>query len=143
MKSKNIYRFLKEVWHPSPSKTCGFLDLSRKGRGEISYNLFKKIIFFSLLFFLSMSLHASPDLKKGRSIYKDYCSQCHETGSGGSPRVTDKKNWAKRLTQPEDTLINHAYQGYRLMPPRGNCYDCTREDIANAFAYMREKEIKQ
>jgi cytochrome c5 len=99
----------------------------------------KKIILFFALFMIGFSLFAD----EGRSLYKSYCAQCHSTGSGGAPRVKDAKNWAPRLLKGNDLLIAHAYNGYNLMPPKGNCYDCTEQQIADAVNYMINVEVKK
>ena len=94
------------------------------------------------ILFLSI-ISASIFADEGKSLYKTYCAQCHATGSGGAPRMKDAKNWAPRLLKGQDILIAHAYNGYNLMPPKGNCYDCTEQQIADAVNYMINVEVKK
>lgn len=96
------------------------------------------VLLLSLVFLTSYA-DTAPDLKAGAKIYKEYCSTCHSTGSGGAPRIKDKAKWANRLTKENKVLIQEALNGYKLMPPKGNCYQCSEGDIVNAVAYIRSQ----
>ena len=76
------------------------------------------------------------DLAKGEQVVQSRCFACHGTGAAGAPRVGDKAAWADRIAQGMDTLVKHALEGIRAMPPKGTCMDCSEEDIKAAVAYL-------
>lgn len=62
-------------------------------------------------------------------IYQRYCSACHATGFAGAPMRGNKKDWASRLPKGLEQLTEDAWNGYHVMPPKGNCAKCTKEEI--------------
>ena len=86
----------------------------------------------------------TPEIKQtkvlsGEEIYQQYCHVCHEAGAAGAPKLGDKQAWQPRIKQGMDILINHAINGYKVMPPKGSCMTCSDEDISNAVKYMVSK----
>lgn len=75
----------------------------------------------------------------GEAVYKHVCKMCHGSGLMGAPKLGDKAAWSARIEQGESKLTQHAINGIRKMPPRGNCKSCSDDDIANAVAYMMSK----
>ena len=75
-------------------------------------------------------------LADGKRIYDETCSVCHAEGKLGAPKVGDKRVWAPRIGQNIDVLIYHAIHGYRRMPPKGTCIDCSDAEIIAAVKYM-------
>jgi cytochrome c5 len=69
-------------------------------------------------------------------IYEQNCKMCHATGLAGAPKFGNKADWATRISQGLDTLVQTAWDGIRAMPPKGNCIDCTKEDIKVTVEYM-------
>ncbi|MFI4968821.1 MAG: c-type cytochrome [Lysobacterales bacterium] len=59
----------------------------------------------------------------GKTIFGNLCHSCHETGAGGSPKISDKAAWAPRVAEGIETLIKHATDGYTgktgVMPAKG------------------------
>ncbi len=59
----------------------------------------------------------------GKVIFGSLCHSCHETGAGGSPKISDKAAWAPRVAQGVDTLIKHSTDGFTgksgVMPAKG------------------------
>jgi len=59
----------------------------------------------------------------GKVIYDQLCHACHESGAGGSPKLSDKGAWTARIAQGEETLLKHAIEGFTgktgIMPARG------------------------
>lgn len=72
----------------------------------------------------------------GEEIYKAVCLACHTTGALNSPKLGDKAAWAPRIAQGYETLVKHAIEGIRMMPPRGGNPDLTDGEVANAVAYL-------
>jgi cytochrome c5 len=91
------------------------------------------VIAISTLLGLSGAVLADAD---GQKIYQSSCQACHATGAAGAPKVGDKEAWAPRIAQGNDTLLKHATEGLRVMPPKGGCATCTEEDLKAAIEYM-------
>lgn len=71
-----------------------------------------------------------------KDIYDKNCKLCHASGLAGAPKFANKKDWEPRITQGLDALVKTAWEGIRAMPPKGNCLDCSKEDIQNTVEYM-------
>ncbi len=74
--------------------------------------------------------------KSGQEVYDAVCASCHTPGALGAPKFDNKGDWAGRLGQGYDTLIKHAIEGIRQMPPRGGDGDLSDTEVARAVAYM-------
>lgn len=114
----------------------------------------KPPIFHSPLIFMLIAL-ASPqanaeteapmqpstpsDFKKGRLVYKSSCSQCHDTGGNGAPKLGDAAAWKDRLFEWYPVMNKHAASGYLKMPAKGNHTLLSDEEVSNAVFYMTEK----
>lgn len=68
--------------------------------------------------------------------YNKTCVACHGTGAAGAPKKGDKAAWAPRLKQGEATLLSHIHNGFKAMPPKGMCMDCTDADYKALIKYM-------
>ena len=79
---------------------------------------------------------SGPDHSEGMLIVKSNCKVCHGQGINGAPIIGNLKMWAPRITQEKSTLIEHAMNGYGLMPAKGGNQDLTEEDISKAIGYM-------
>ena len=69
-------------------------------------------------------------------IYNSNCIDCHKAGIAGAPKLGDKDAWAARIAQGKNTLLQHAWHGLRAMPPKGNCLDCTEDEIRKTIDFM-------
>lgn len=74
--------------------------------------------------------------KSGEEVVKAVCGMCHSAGLMNAPKIGDKGQWGPRIAQGYDTLISHAINGIRSMPPRGGNAALTDGEIANAVAHM-------
>lgn len=54
-----------------------------------------------------------------KSAYTASCFACHGTGAAGAPKLGDKAAWKARIAQGMGTLVNHANNGFKGMPPKG------------------------
>tara|TARA_R110002110_G_scaffold65206_4_gene180035 strand:- start:118941 stop:119279 length:339 start_codon:yes stop_codon:yes gene_type:complete len=70
------------------------------------------------------------------TIYKSFCSICHQAGVAGAPLFRDAASWGDRLAVGIDALVKSAIAGKGAMPPKGTCMQCTDEDIKAAVEYM-------
>ncbi len=71
-----------------------------------------------------------------RETYLRSCHSCHGSGVAGAPRTGDVNAWAPRLAKGMDALVANAINGYRAMPPRGLCFDCSEAEFAALIRYM-------
>jgi cytochrome c5 len=79
------------------------------------------------------------NLARGEELYKSACVACHLTGIAGAPKLDDKIAWMPRLKQSFETLVEHAINGYRAMPPKGGRLDIPDDEIMSAVGYMMSK----
>jgi cytochrome c5 len=85
---------------------------------------------------LTLTACGDPQLKLGEEIYNGTCIACHAQGINGAPILGNKKMWAKRAPQGEEVLLEHATQGYGLMPAKGGNTDLTDDEVAAGIKYM-------
>ncbi len=72
-------------------------------------------------------------------IYQDNCKVCHQQGIAGAPRFANKQEWEPRLKADGlEGMLQKAFDGFRGMPPKGNCLSCTKEDLKHTIEYMLE-----
>lgn len=83
---------------------------------------------------LLVACSKEPD--RGEVVFKQTCKACHASGINGAPIFGNKKMWSKRLPQGLPTLVEHASNGYGLMPAKGGNESLTEEDIKAAVNYM-------
>jgi cytochrome c5 len=79
---------------------------------------------------------AAKTERSGEEVAKAVCTACHGAGLLGAPRIGDKGAWAARIGQGEKTLIAHALNGIRAMPPRGGSPDLSDVEVARASVWM-------
>lgn len=82
---------------------------------------------------------SSSEPMSGQQVYQDVCAACHDTGAGGSPKL-EPAAWEDRLAKGEDTLINHAINGFQgeagMMPAKGGRMDLSDAEVEKAVDYM-------
>jgi cytochrome c5 len=69
-------------------------------------------------------------------IYGHSCKTCHETPETGAPQTHNLEQWKPRVAQGESTLVDHIVNGYRAMPPLGQCIECTEDDLKTLMRFM-------
>ena len=69
-------------------------------------------------------------------IYQRSCKNCHEVQTTGAPLTGDKKRWNDILEKGMDTVLDRAMNGYLGMPPFGQCFECSPEQIETLITYM-------
>ncbi len=77
-----------------------------------------------------------PDLPAGEAIVNQTCKACHAGGLNNAPILGNKKMWEPRAAQGLDTLVEHAINGFELMPAKGGNDTLTDEEIRQAIKYM-------
>lgn len=93
----------------------------------------KKILMFSLLsLVLPVAAHAATTEQR----YAQSCVNCHGTGVMNAPKAHDSAAWAPRLKQGDATLLAHIKSGYKMMPPKGLCNDCSDAEYKALIKFM-------
>lgn len=79
-------------------------------------------------------------VRSGPEVYDQACMACHTTGAGGAPKIGDAAAWQPRIAQGQETLVQHAINGYQgekgYMPPKGGRADLTDDEVAAAVEHM-------
>ncbi len=81
----------------------------------------------------------AKSLRTGEAVYSGLCVACHGVGVAGAPKLGDKTAWAPRIKQGFDTLVKHATEGYKAMPPKGGGSDLDPQEVARAVAWMADQ----
>lgn len=74
--------------------------------------------------------------EKGKQVYEAHCVVCHASGVAGAPKFGDATAWKPRITTGLKILIEHVTNGYKAMPPKGTCMECSPTDLQAAVEYM-------
>jgi cytochrome c5 len=76
----------------------------------------------------------------GQQVFSQTCVACHGAGVAGAPKVGDKAEWGPRIAQGEQTLYQHAINGFQgkkgMMPPKGGNTALPDADVRAAVDYM-------
>lgn len=75
-------------------------------------------------------------LQTGEAVYTATCAACHATGAAGAPKTGDAAAWTPRIQQGFDTLVKHATEGFKAMPPKGGSADLDPIEVARAVAHL-------
>lgn len=91
---------------------------------------------------VKVAVQAEPvaTVRSGPQVYNEACLMCHGSGIGGAPMLVDKESWAPRIAQGNETLYQHAIEGYTgqygYMPPKGARMDLSDDEVKGAVDYM-------
>lgn len=84
-----------------------------------------------------------PTVRSGREIYQLICASCHSAGTPGIPQLGARAEWEERLARGKQTLYQHTLEGYRGMPERGLCENCTDEELMTTVDFMLKRLKKK
>lgn len=82
---------------------------------------------------------AAQPPRSGEAVYAATCAACHDSGAAGAPRGGDRVAWAPRLAQGMDMLTQHAMQGFKAMPAKGGCAECSEAEIRAVVEHLAAK----
>lgn len=77
----------------------------------------------------------SPELQ---ASYDRSCKLCHETPATNSPQTGDIAQWSEILDKGIEETVRRALEGYKGMPPGGQCFECSPEQIEQLIRYMAQ-----
>lgn len=81
---------------------------------------------------------ANRPLASGEDVYKAQCVACHGSGAAGAPKLGNAGDWAPRIKQGYDALLNAALKGKGAMAPQGGG-NFSDVEIGRAVVYMANK----
>lgn len=68
--------------------------------------------------------------RSGEQVYSTKCFTCHATGAAGAPKLGDAAAWEARVAERGvDGMYTSAISGFKAMPAKGLCMDCSDEEI--------------
>ncbi|MFZ5561512.1 MAG: c-type cytochrome [Pseudomonadota bacterium] len=68
--------------------------------------------------------------------YNKACAACHNSGAANAPKKGDKAAWTVRLRKGEAALLGSVKNGFKAMPAKGLCMDCSDADYKALIKYM-------
>jgi len=75
--------------------------------------------------------------REASAVYNSGCLACHASGAAGAPKTGDAAAWSARVDEKGlDVLYKNAYEGYKGMPAKGLCGDCSEDEIKGAVDYI-------
>ncbi|MFB3116896.1 MAG: cytochrome c5 family protein, partial [Gammaproteobacteria bacterium] len=89
----------------------------------------------------STEMAAAEGDNAGKTTYDNICVACHGSGIPGIPQLGDAAAWVPRIEKGNDTLYDHAINGYTgssgmPMPAKGGNPDLSDDDVKAAVDYM-------
>lgn len=82
------------------------------------------------------SSDSGSSARSGSEVYDAVCMACHTTGAAGAPVIGNADDWAPRIDQGMETLMDHAINGFNAMPAKGGCATCPDEEIEAAVEHI-------
>ncbi|MCB1644124.1 MAG: cytochrome c5 family protein [Pseudomonadales bacterium] len=68
--------------------------------------------------------------------YAASCKSCHQVPATGAPQTHRLKDWQPRLNKGYQVLLDNTVNGIGGMPPLGQCFDCTTEELEELIRFM-------
>ena len=87
----------------------------------------------------SAVIELSPELSQ---TFVQTCALCHTRANTGAPLAGDTQTWKKILAKGIGPSLEHTLHGYGGMPPGGQCFDCTLEELVQLIAFMSQQQIQ-
>lgn len=73
-----------------------------------------------------------------QASYDRSCKSCHEIPATKSPQTGDVAHWKTILEKGIEPTLERAINGYQGMPPGGQCFECTPEQLKTLIYYMAQ-----
>jgi len=92
----------------------------------------KKFLLMCCVSFVALTAQAATTEQR----YAQACASCHNAGVMGAPKKGDANAWGVRLKQGDAVLLARVKNGYKMMPPKGLCNDCTDAEFKALIKFM-------
>lgn len=80
---------------------------------------------------------SAGEARSGEQVYSTKCFTCHATGAAGAPKLGDAAAWAARVAERgNDGMYESAIKGFKAMPAKGLCMDCSDDEIKTAVDHI-------
>jgi len=82
-----------------------------------------------------------PNVELSQELSQKYqasCQTCHETKGTGAPQKGHSEAWDKILSDPFTEVMQKVVDGSNGMPPLGQCFDCTAQDLETLIYYLAQ-----
>ncbi len=79
---------------------------------------------------------AAAEPRSGEAVYNTACMACHAVGVLGAPKKGDKAAWDDKLAKGLDASLQNSINGINAMPPKGNCLNCSDDELLAAIKFM-------
>ncbi|HYN11635.1 MAG TPA: c-type cytochrome [Burkholderiales bacterium] len=79
---------------------------------------------------------AAPGARSGEDIVKAVCATCHQAGVANAPKLGDAKEWAPRIKQGLNPMVQAVIKGKGAMPPKAGDASLTDDEIRRAVVTM-------
>lgn len=88
---------------------------------------------------LARAEHMTPSDPVLAEKYARTCRGCHINPDSTAPLAGDKDEWNKRFRAGNRQVIGNLQNGIRLMPPRGQCLDCSDDELWQMTLFMSDR----
>ena len=79
----------------------------------------------------------------GEKIYSKSCSHCHTAGVAGAKKIDNYSYWNGIASKGMKKVFDNASRGYNgtygMMPPKGNCLNCSDKELKASIYFMLYK----
>jgi cytochrome c5 len=79
---------------------------------------------------------AAPGARSGEDIVKAVCATCHQAGVANAPKLGDAKEWAPRIKQGLNAMVQAVIKGKGAMPPKAGDASLTDDEIRRSVVTM-------
>ncbi len=86
----------------------------------------------------AVQVAAASGPRSGKEVYDSKCATCHATGAAGAPKLGDAAAWAPRSAKGIDALYTSAISGFKGMPAKGLCFDCSDDELRASVDYLMD-----
>ena len=95
----------------------------------------KKLWLIPLSLCAAWSLNTSA--AEPEALYNKSCTFCHAAGVNNAPKTFDEAAWkAREKEKGMAVLVKNVKDGFKAMPPKGLCNECTDADYKAIIEYM-------
>lgn len=91
---------------------------------------------YSAVFLLLLPVFVFAQQAGIETKYNKSCIACHASGAAGAPVSFNEEVWAPRLEKGDELLLANVINGYKVMPAKGLCFDCSEADFKALIKYM-------
>jgi cytochrome c5 len=85
---------------------------------------------------LARAQAARPGNAQLAEHYERSCLACHGVAASGAPLTGFAPHWKPRLARGMDRMVEHVNNGLNAMPARGQCNDCSIDELRALTVFM-------